>query len=202
VPDFGVRTSAFALLPDDRGVATVEGILVFALLVGVMLGCILLGQWGMQLQNSQLGARLLAFNAGDANLARFGRVGDTATQTLTAGTWDTLAASLPTTWLNTMFTSLTDDRSSGRVKGRQRGRLASPGRSLFDFSPASMSYFSTSAAGTNSWSGTAGAAESTFLGIAYHVGRYQVSPQSIGAKPSIPVAIPVVESIYARAGVR
>jgi len=183
-------------------VATVEGILVFALLVGVLLGCILLGQWGMQMQNSQMGARLLAFDAGDVSLARFGRAGDTATRTLTVGTWDTLASSLPTTWLNTMFTSLTDDRSSGRVKGRQRGRLASPGRSLFDFSMTSMAYFSASAAGSNSWSGTAGAAESTFLGIAYQVSRYQVSPQSIGAKPSIPLTIPVLESIFVRSGVR
>jgi hypothetical protein len=202
MPDFGVRTSAFALVPDDRGIATVEGILVFALLVGVLLGCILLGQWGAQLQNSQMGARLLAFNAGDANLARFGRAGDTAIRTVTTAAWDTLAAGLPTNWLNIMFTSLTDERSAGRVKGRQQGRLASQGGSLFDFATASMGYFSTSAAGSNSWAGTAGAAESTFLGIAYYVGRYRVSPQSIGAKPSIPLTIPVVESIFVRSGVR
>jgi len=203
---FGVRrpSSVFRLpsFRDDRGIATVEGILVFALLVGVLLGCILLGQWGMQLQNSQMGARLLAFNAGDASLARFGRAGDTATRTVTTGAWDTLTTGLPTNWLNIMFTSLTDDRSAGRVKGRQRGRLASQGHSLFDFASSSMGYFSTSAAGSNPWSGTAAGAESTFMGIAYYVGRHQVSPQSIGAKPSIPSTIPVLESIYARSGVR
>ncbi len=198
----GLRLFLRLALRDDRGVATVEGILVFALLVGVLLGCILLGQWGTQLQNSQMGARLLAFDAGDPDLARFGRAGDTATQTVTPGEWDTLATGLPTDWLNVMFTSLTDDRSAGRVKGRQRGRLASPGHSLFDFSAASMGYLSTSAAGTNSWAGTAASAESTFFGISFHVSRYQVSPQSINSKPSIPSTIPVVESIYARSGVR
>jgi hypothetical protein len=199
------RPSSVFRLPsfrDDRGVATVEGILVFALLVGVLLGCILLGQWGTQLQNSQMGARLLAFDAGDANLARFGRAGDTALRTVTTGSWDTLATGLPTNWLNVMFTSLTDDRSAGRVRGRQRGRLASPGPSLFDFASSSMGYFSTSAAGSNSWAGTAASAKSTFMGIAYYVGRYRVSPQSIGAKPSIPATTPVLESIYVRSGVR
>jgi hypothetical protein len=189
---------------DDRGVATLEGILVFALLVGVMLGCILLGQWGMQLQKSQMGARLLTFNAGDSALAQFGRAGDTAKQTVTVTPWDTITGidTLPTSWLNTMFTSLTNDRSSGRVKGRQRGRLASPGRSLFDFSTASMAYFSTSAAGSNSWAGTAADAKSTFLAISYNVSLYQVDPQSIGAKPSIPHTFPVLESIFVFSGVR
>jgi hypothetical protein len=65
-----------------------------------------------------------------------------------------------------------------------------------------MGYVSTSAAGTNSWAGTAAAAESTFLGVAYYVGFNRVSPQSINAKPSIPSTIPVLESIYVRAGVR
>jgi hypothetical protein len=202
VPDFGVRNSALAFSHDDRGQAALEGVLVFVLLAGVLLGCMLLGQWGTHLQKSQMGARLLAFNAGDVNLARFGRAGDTATRTVTTGAWDTLASTLPTAWLNTMFTSLTDDRSSGRVKGTQRGRLANQSPSLVNFSAASVGYFSNSSAGSNSWSGTAGAAKTTFLGIAYYVGRYRVNPQSIGTKPTIPSAIAVVESIYARAGVR
>lgn|GEM_PF-927696 len=194
---FDIRHS----LGDDRGVAAIEGILVFALLAGVLLGIMLLGQWGTHLQNSQMGARLLAFDAGDANLARFGRAGDTATQTFSTGTWDTLAGGLPTNWLNLMFT-LPDDYYAGRVKGTQQGRLPSQGSSLFDFSRASVSYFSTSSAASNAWSGTAAAAQSTFDGIAYYVGRYRVNPQSLGSKPTIPPAIPVLESIYARVGVR
>jgi hypothetical protein len=184
-------------------VAAIEGVLVFALLAAVLLACMLLGQWGTHLQNAQMGARLLAFNAGTTTLAKFGRTGDTATQTLATGAWDTLASSLPTSWLNTMFTALTDDRYSGRVKGKQRGRLASQGPSLFNFSSASVSYFSTSAAGSNPWSGTAAAAQSTFNGIAYYVGRYRVNPRTIGSKPTIPVTtVPALESIYARVGAR
>jgi hypothetical protein len=202
VPDFGVRTSAFALLLDDRGVAAIEGILVFALLAGVLLGCMLLGQWGTHLQNSQMGARLLAFNAGDANLAKFGRAGDTATQTFSTGVWDTLTTGLPTNWLNTMFTTLTDDYYAGRVKGTQRGRLPSQGRSLFDFTRASVSYFSNSSAASNAWSGTAASAKSTFDAIAFCVGHDRVNPWSLGSKPTIPATNAVLETIYTRVGVR
>jgi hypothetical protein len=202
VPDFGVRNSAFALSLDDRGVATLEGILVFALLAGVLLGCMLLGQWGLHMQSSQMGARLLTFNAGSTSLAKFGRTGDTATQTFSTGGWDAYAGDLPASWLNTMFT-LPNDRYSGRVKGTQRGRLSSQSSpSLFAFSTASVSYFSNSGAATNSWAVSESLARTTFNSIAFYVGRYRVTPQSIGSKPTIPSAIPVVESIYSKAGVR
>jgi hypothetical protein len=186
---------------DDSGVAVVEGILVFVLLAGVLLGCILLGQWGTHLQNSQMGARLLTFNAGDAALARFGRAGDSATQTFSTGGWNSYAGSLPATWLNTMF-ALPNDRYSGRVKGIQRGRLPGQGPSVFSFSSASVGYFSNSSASCNTWASSTTDVRSTFLGIAYYVGRYRVSPQSIGSKPTIPATIPVLESIYSRIGGR
>ena len=188
-------------LRDDRGVATLEGILVIVLLAGVMLGCMLLGQWSTRLQDSQMGARLLTFNAGDASLARFGRAGDSATQTFTTGGWDADAGTLPASWLNTMFV-LPNDRYSGRVKGTQRGRTPSQTKSLFAFSPASLGYHSSSSAASNTWTSSTTAVRSTFLGIAYHVGRYRVSPQSIDSKPTIPPAIPVLESIYSRIGGR
>jgi hypothetical protein len=199
-----LRLAACGLRLDDRGVATLEGILVVALLAGVLLGCMLLGQWGTHLQSAQMGARLLAFNAGTTTLAKFGRTGDTATQTASTGRWDTLTTGLPTSWLNTMFTSLNDDYLSGRVKGRQRGRLASRSSpSLFDFSSASVSYFSTSAAASNPWSGTAASAKSTFMGIAYYVGRYRVNPQTISSKQTVPLStVPALETIYVRSGVR
>ena len=189
------------LSSDDRGVAVLEGLLVFVLLAGVMLGVMLLGQWGTHLQNAQMGARLLTFNAGNATLAQFGRTGDSATQTFSTGTWDTLTTGLPTSWLNTMFV-LPNDRYAGRVKGRQQGRLAGTTPSLFAFSRASVGYFSSSSAGTNPWGSTAATDRSTFMGIAYYVGRYRVTPQSIGSKQTIPAAIPVLESIYARVGGR
>jgi len=186
---------------DDRGVAELEGILVFALIAGVLLGCMLLGQWGTHLQNSQMGARLLAFNAGDNTLAQFGRTGDTATQTFSTGSWDTLAGTLPSVWLNAMFV-LPNDRYSGRVKGTQRGRLPSQSPSLFAFSRASVGYYSSSSAASNSWVASEAAVRSTFYGIAYYVGRYRVTPSGISSKPTIPTAIPVLETIYSRIGGR
>jgi hypothetical protein len=182
-------------------VATLEGILVFALLAGVLLGCMLLGQWGIHLQTSQMGARLLTFNAGSTTLAKFGRAGDSAKQTLTTGGWDSYAGTLPATWLNTMFV-LPNDRFTGRVKGTQRGRQSSSAPSLFAFTSASVGFFSNSSAASNSWAVSESLARVTFNAIAFYVGRYRVTPQSIGSKPTIPGAIPVVESIYKKAGVR
>ncbi len=204
-PETGARSpsSVFRLrsFRDDRGVAALEGILVFALLAGVLLGCMLLGQWGIHLQNTQMGARLLTFNAGNTALAQFGRTGDSATQTFTTGGWDAYAGTLPASWLNTMFV-LPNDRYSGRVKGTQRGRLSSPTPSMFTFSRASVGYYSSSSASSNSWVSSEAAARSTFYGIAYYVGRYRVTPQGIGSKPTIPAAIPVLETVYSRIGGR
>ncbi len=203
-PGVAVRRLAFGArrcLRDDRGVAAVEGILVVALLAGVLLGCILLGQWGTDLQKTQMGARLLTFNAGDITLAKFGRPGDSATQTFTTGGWDAYAGILPADWLNMMFV-LPNDRYSGRVKGTQQGRQPSQGPSLFGFSPTSMGYFSSSAAASNSWASSTTAVRTTFMGIAYYVGRYRVTADGLGSKPTIPAAIPVLESIYTRVGVR
>src|SRR5512137_1507704 len=97
---------------DDRGAAAIEGVIVVAILAGIFLGALLLGMWGTHLQSAQMGARLLAFDAGDDSLARYGRAGDEATQTFSRGTWDTLAPALPAGWLNTMFV-LPNDHFSG-----------------------------------------------------------------------------------------
>ena len=186
---------------DDRGVAALEGLLVFAVLAGVMLGCMLLGQWGSHLQSAQMGARLLAFDAGDDSLARFGGPGDQATQTFSSGSWDTLAGALPVPWLNTMFV-LPDDRLSGSVAGTARGRLPAKTASLFDFSAASMSYRSGSSAASNAWGDSEPTVRTTFLGISYFVGRNQTTAEGLDFIPEIPPAIPLIETIYARAGVR
>lgn len=189
-------------LRDDRGQAYLEGIFLFALLAGVLLGCMLLGQWGTHLQNSQMGARLLTFDAGNNTLAQFGRAGDTATQTTSTLTWNSLVdTSVHASWLNTMFT-LQNTSLAGRVKGTQRGRGPSSGTSLFNFVTASVSYFSTSASGTNSWAGTTSQAASTFDGIAYYVGYNQKTPQGLSSVPTIPATIPVLETIYKRVGAR
>jgi hypothetical protein len=187
-------------LRDDRGVAALEGILVFLLLAGVLLGCILLGQWGTHLQYSQMGARLLAFNAGNASLAKFGRTGDSATQTFSSGSWDAYAGTLPAHWLNGMFV-LPNDQFSGRVKGTQQGRLQTQGPSSFGFSPVSLGYHSSSSAASNPWGSSATAARSTFLGIVYYVGRYRTTPEGLDSVPRIPTANPITETIFGRVGV-
>jgi len=204
-PKTGARgpSSVFRLpsFRDDRGVATVEGILVIALLVGVLLACILLGQWGTHRQYAQMGARLLTFNAGDVSLAKLGRTGNTATQTLSTGNWNAYAGTLPAGWLNTMFV-LPNDRYQGSVAGTQRGRGPGAGPSLFQYTSRSLGYSSASSAATNPWGSSATAARSTFLGIAYYVGFNRVTPQGLSTKPTIPAAIPVLESIYSRIGGR
>lgn len=182
-----------------------EGILVFVMLVGVLLGAMLIGQWGTRLQYSQMGARLLAFNAGDVNLARFGRAGDSATQTFTSSAWDTVTGvdSLPTDWLNTMFSSLTDDRLSGRVKGTQQGRLADQGPSVVNFTTASVGYFSTSSAASNSWVDTTSDVGMSFLGITYWVGYNQTTPEGLNFIPTIPASnLPILDTVYARLGIQ
>jgi len=193
----GVRRS----LSDDRGVAALEGMLVFLLLAAVLLGVMLLGQWGTHLQTAQLGARLLAFDAGDTALAKLGKPRNQPSQQFSSESWDTLAGTLPAGWLNAMFV-LPDDHYSGSVTGAARGRLAGQGSSLFDFSPASLGYHSGSSAASNPWTDSGPAVQSTFLGIAYYVGFNQETPAALQSIPEIPPAIPIAESIYARAGVR
>jgi hypothetical protein len=187
------------LSSDDRGVAALEAILVILLFAGVLFGIVLLGQWGTHLQYSQLGARLLAFNASGDSLARFGRAGDSARQTFSRGSWDMYAGTLPVHWLDMMFV-LPNDRFCGRVTGVQRGRQPGQGSSLFDFSPASIGYSSGSCAGSNAWTASEPTVNSDFLGIAYYVGRYQSSPQSLGSVPVIPPATPLLETIFGRVG--
>ena len=208
-PGTGARSpSSVFRLPsfrDDRGVATLEGILLFAMLAGVLLGVMLLGQWGTHRQYAQMGARLLTFDAGDESLATFGRPGgDAATEsTFSSGTWDTYAESLPADWLNTMFVDLPNPSRSASVTGTQQGRLPSQGTSLFGFSPASLGYHSASSAASDPWADTTADVRSTFLGIAYWVGYNASTPEGLGSIPTIPHSgLPLLESIYTRVGVR
>jgi hypothetical protein len=170
---------------DDRGAAAIEGIIVVAILAGIFLGALLLGMWGTHLQSAQMGARLLAFDAGDDSLARYGRA----------------APTLPAGWLNTMFV-LPNDHFSGRVTGTQYGRSPTQGASLFDFGPAALGYHSGSSAGSNSWRDSEPGVQATFRGIMYYVGFNQETPEGLSSIPEIPPAIPLVETIYGRAGIR
>jgi hypothetical protein len=180
-------------LRDDRGVAALEGILVFLELVAVLLGVMLLGQWGTHLQYAQMGARLLTFNAGDLTQARFGRPGNQAETTFSRDT-------LPVNWFNTLFV-LHNDHRSGRVRGTQRGRLAREhGSSLFEFSAAKLGYYSGSSAACNAWTGSEEDFRSKFLRITYLVGRSRVQPQELDSVPPIPTSIALLETVYTRVG--
>jgi len=195
----GVRRS----LVDDRGVATLEGILVFAVLAGVLLGIMLLGQWSTRLQYAQMGARLLTFDAGSDSLAKFGRMGDQAdTATFSSGTWDYYASGLPTGWLNTFFV-LPNPRCSASVRGTQRGRLPKQGSpSLFEFSPASLGYHSGSTAACDPWADTTADVQSTFLGFTYWVAYHRGNPETLSFIPGIPYGQPeVLETILGRVGI-
>ncbi len=184
-----------------------EGLLVFALLAGVLLGCVLLGQWGVHLQYAQMGARLLAFDAGDVFLAKFGRTGDEAVQTFTRDSvsWSAYSSTLPAAWLGLLLDSLPNDRYAGSVRGTQRGRLPSKGRSLFDFSSAALGYHSGSSVATNAWADTTADVKSKFLSIAWWVGYNEQPGGSVTSIPEVPpppatVAI-LLGTIYERVGI-
>ena len=198
---------------DDRGVAMLEGILIFALIAGVLLGCILLGQWGTHLQYTQMGARLLTFNAGTASVAnndsvaKFRRFGDQAEQRFSRDSveWGTYSGFgiLPVSWIDVFFV-LPNDRYTGSVRGKQPGRLPGQGPSLFDFSPTSMGYHSRASAATNAWADTAANVEFKFMGLAYWVGYNEMTPEGLDHIPEVPRTnpdLPLLESIYTRVGV-
>jgi len=206
-PETGARSPSSVLrllsFRDDRGAAAVEGILVFAMLAGVLLGCMLLGQWGTRLQYAQMGARLLTFDAGDDSLAKFGRLGDQASQTFTSDSvaWDSYFGTLPVDWINTLFV-LHNDRYAGSVKGTQRGRLPSQGPNLFEFSPASLGYGSGASAASNAWFDTTSDVQLTFLRIAYWVAYNKSTPEGLNLIPEVPASgLDILDTVYARLGI-
>jgi hypothetical protein len=192
---------------DDRGAAALEGIMVLAILAGVLLGALFLGMWGIGLQSAQMGARLLAFDAGDIELARMGRATRIPTQQFTTETWDTLVdthiGSGKVGWLNGMF-ALSNDLVSGSVTGTQGGRTPGNSRSLFDYAPRSMGYHANGwTAALNSWGAPESVVQATFLRLSFNVGRYQVDTTaftSMTVQP-IPNQPPVLETLFGRAGI-
>ncbi|MEO0108291.1 MAG: hypothetical protein ABIK62_03865 [candidate division WOR-3 bacterium] len=191
------------LLFDDRGAAALEGIVAVALMGGLFLACLVIAQWGTNLQTAQLGARLLAFDAGDTILAKLGRQSNRPMQLAGSEEWDTLVHTGTSSWLNGMF-ALHSGYLSGSVTGTTGGRL--PGQSaLFAYTPASLTF---NAHGWNAvyhpWTATDSATRLKFLRLAYHVGLFRTNPaalDSTAAQP-IPHADTVLETIYRRAGVR
>jgi len=198
-----LRNSAFRLpwFGDDRGVAALEGLLVVALLAGVFFACLLLAQWGTGLQSAQMGARLLAFDAGDADLAKLGKPANQPVQQLASGSWDTLVNHVTADWLGNMFT-LSNSNVSGSVTGSARGKLAGQA-SVFAYAPAAMGYHAYGwAAVSNPWGMPESVVQSTFLRIAYHVGLTRTSPGELDSTCAheIPHGDTVLETIYRLVG--
>lgn len=189
---------------DDRGAAALEGIIVLAALVGVFFAVLLIGQWGSGVQRAQMGARLLAFDAGDVNLAKLGRASNQPVQTVSSTRWDTLFNYVTADWLGGMF-ALSNDHFAGSVTGSQQGRQPGNSPSLFDYQPTTMNFNSRDwSAAANAWGMNESIVGLTFINISYYVGRYRVTPDGLDSTNAmtIPSTIPVLETIYARVGIR
>jgi Flp pilus assembly pilin Flp len=209
-PKTGRSLSPIFRLPflrDERGAAAIEGLVVLAVLAGVFFANQLISNWGTSLQFGQMGARLLAFDAGDVQLAKLGKTSSRqAVQKFESTSWDTISKIDPTTsgWLNGMFV-LSNDRFSASVADTAEGRLPGQTRSLAHYGPATMSYFTKDwSAAANPWVNAESTVGLQFLNISYYVGRHHVSPSVIDSTYAvgIPNTIPLVETIYSRVGVR
>jgi len=173
----------------------------------VLFAALFVGMWGTGMQSAQMGARLLAFDAGDIALAKLGRPANLPVQQFTTESWDTLVdthiAVGKVGWLSNMF-ALSNDLVSGTVTGTHRGRLPGDTRSLFDYTPATMGYHARDwTAALNSWGAPESAVKSTFLRVAFNVARYQVdttnfTSMAVGPLPNSP---PILQTIFDRAGV-
>ena len=179
---------------------------MFAVLAGVFFANVLVNNWGTSLQYGQMGARLLAFDAGDVELARIGKSTRKPVQKFESSSWDTIAKVDASTsgWLNGMFV-LSNDRFSDSVADTAQGRLPAQAASLFNYQPATMSYFTQDwSAAANPWVNTESIVRQQFLNISYHVGRYHTEPQALDSTQAakIPYTFPVLETIFGRVGIR
>ena len=186
---------------DDRGVAALEGLLVFSLFAGLFLACLLLAQWGSSLQSAQMGARLLAFDAGDVALARLGKSSNVPVQQFTSENWDARVSTVTAGWLGGMFV-LPKGSFLGSVTGTSSGRQPGQG-SLFGFAHKVMGYHAQGwSAASDPWASPESVAKLTFTRIAYYVGLTRTSPSALDSTSAraIPPGNAVLETIYARAG--
>jgi hypothetical protein len=197
----GLRRAARGMRLGDRGVAALEGLLVVAMLAGFFCACLLLSSWGTSLQSAQMGARLLAFNAGNVNLAKVGKPLSQPTQQFASQNWVLLFNSPTASWLGNMFT-LRDSNVTGNDLGTAKGRL--PGQaSLFSYPPATMGCNAHGWAGiSDPWGMPESVAQSTYLRIAYHVGLNRTTPSGLDSTSAraIPHGDTCLETIYHKVG--
>jgi len=200
-PKSKLGLAACGLQLDDRGVAALEGLLVLSLLAGVFFACLLLVSWGTNLQSAQMGARLLAFDAGDANLAKLGKPLSQPTRQFASENWGALVNGVTANWLGNMFT-LRDSNVAGSDVGTAKGRLAGQA-SLFAYTSATMGCNAHGWAGvSNPWGMPESVARSTYLRIAYHVGLTRTDPGGLDSTcaRAIPHGDTVLETIYHKVG--
>lgn len=187
---------------DDRGAAAIEGIIVFVVLAGVFFACLLFAQWGTSLQSAHMGARLMAFDAGDVALARVGKPLNQPAQQVVSDTWDDQIEHAKGEWLNGMFT-LANGEVTGSVTGTSRGRV--PGQSsLFSYAPSVLGYQANNwAAASNQWVMSDSSVKSLFLHTAYYIGLYRQELHELDSTcvDPIPHGNAILDTIYKRTGV-
>jgi len=193
---------------DERGVATIEAIIVFVVLVGVFFTCLLLGRWGTGLQSAQMGARLLAFDAGDTALAKLGLSSRRPSQVFVTEDWDTLVDSLVSPakahWLDNTF-SLANQLVTGSVTGTAQGRAPRQSGNLFSHPRTTLGYHARDwATSSNSWGMPESLVEDKFLLIWGNLVLSKTDTTGITAMEvtPIPQQLEIIETIFGRAGIR
>jgi hypothetical protein len=159
-------------LKDERGQAMLEGILAVMVLFGVLFACFFLLSYGIGSQKANMGSRVLAFGAGDANFAWPSKPanaqrgpGDSPTNTDEwgngfSGGGDFVGTIL--SWLN--------DEQSGTVKDRVETRFLVD---LTRYAPGSSGFYSTYYVASDPWRISTTPVNAAFLGIAWLIGLTQ-----------------------------
>jgi hypothetical protein len=191
---------------DDRGQAALEGLLAVAILVGLLLACFFLNQWGIRAQCARVGSRLLAFNAGDTVLAKLGVLSNKPVRQVASRNWDSLvkavAANSTGDSVRKLFT-LADSDVSSCVTGTAQGKLPKQA-SLFAYAPTTMGFNAADwATASGQWRMIDSVVQAEFVHLGYYVGLYRTSPNALDSTcgRSIPHGNRVLDSIYVRAGV-
>jgi hypothetical protein len=190
---------------DDRGQSALEGVLAAMVLVGMFLACFFLTQWGTGMQDAQMGARLMAFGAGDTTLAKLNNPRNEVSQLSINQDWDSVITAIQTGWhghrIRDLFT-LTNSATTGSVTGTAKGRL--PGQSkLLSYPAAAMGYYSPDwAAAYNPWQSPSYLVRRRFMHIAYYEGLTLTDTNSLDSTSgqTIPHGDTVLQTIYGLMG--
>ena len=161
--------AACSVTDNDQGQAALEGVLAVAVLGGVFLASLFLAQWGLGLQSAHMGARLLAFEAGDYPTAAQGKPANHPLQNTDAdlhdGDWGSGFASGIMHIIHKIFSQ---GDIHGQVTGTTRGRV--PGQStLFSYASKVMGYHADYWASSDPWKVDKTAVKVVFYLVAWFV---------------------------------